>query len=887
MVALIRTLLSRIHTWISPGKGDEEFEREMDSHLEMLTQENMRRGMAPDEARRSAKLRLGGITQLREADRELRSLPFLEILAQDTRYAFRMLSRSLGFTTVAVLTLALGIGANTAIFSVVYAVLLKPLPYEKPEQLFHVFQQESKNESAKTGWSYLNLAELRAQNHIFEDLTGSQHHELTLTGRGDPLIVNASVVTTELFSVFGVRPLAGRVFLPADGNPGAPATVVLSEYLWRGVFGGDPSIIGSSIALDKRSYTVIGIMPAAFRFPVISEGEQLWIPVAQDPLFGGWVGLRGGHWLQVTGRLRSGITMAQAQAELDAIGERLAKDFPVDNNGWVIRMVPLQRMVVGNVRPALLLLLGAVGLLLLIACANVANLLLARGTSRAREFAVRSTLGAGRRRLVRQLMSETAVLGLLGGLAGVALAYGGVYGLGSLLPEDLPRVNAIRLDSLVLGFALLISIAATCGFGLAPAFLVAHSDLQKSLREDDGRAGETTGGRRARNVLAAGELALAVVLLMAAGLLLRSFSNLTAVNPGFDVQHMLKANISLPRWQYSTPQQWLAFSDELLAHLHAEPGLRAAAFVVPTPLADGYLNMGFDIVEKPSLTAADSRTANYAAVSPEYLRVMGIPLLAGRFFDQRDVLPAPRVAVISKAMARIYFANEDPIGKQIVFGFPPDGAYPRQIIGVVGDVRDVALSAEPGPMMYAPFAQAPFSGGDVVVKSALDSSVVAGAIRREVARIDKDLPLGDVAKMTDVIDASVAQARFRTSLLALFAMMAVVLAATGIFGVFSYSVSCRTREIGVRVALGASRATIVRMVLCEILILTLAGLLVGVPSALLASRLLGHMLFGVSAGDPTTLAAVTFALVAVAALAAYVPVRRAMRVDPMEALRHS
>ena len=479
------------------------------------------------------------------------------------------------------------------------------------------------------------------------------------------------------------------------------------------------------------------------------------------------------------------------------------------------------------------------------------------------------------------------MLGLLGGTIGVALAYWGVQGLTSLLPLDLPQVNAIRVDYFVLAFAILLSAIAVCGFGLAPAFLVANSNLQASLREDSGRSGESAGGHRARNFLAAAELALAMVLLVAAGLLLRSFAKLTAVSPGFDAQHVVKANISLPRFQYTTPQQYLTFSNDFLNRIQAEPGLQDAALAVPTPLADGFINLAFDIPGKPVLSAADSRTADYVAISPNYFHVMSIPLLGGRVFEQRDTLSTPQVAVISKAFARAYFPNEDPIGKQLTFGFPPDADVMRQIVGIVGDVRDVALGDEPKPMMYVPYAQAPFPGSDVVVKSTLDSGNIATAIRRVTATIDKDLPVNEVTTMSAAVDASVAQPKFRTFLLALFAAMAVVLAATGIFGVISYSVSCRTREIGVRVALGASRGAIVAMILREIMVLALSGLAVGVLAALAASRLLGHMLFGVSASDPVTLAAVAFVLVAVAALAGYVPVRRAVRVDPMEALRHS
>jgi putative ABC transport system permease protein len=809
-----------------------------------------------------------------------------EDLVQDVRYGARMLCRTPGFTAVAVLTLALGIGANTAIFSVVYAVLLKPLPFARSGELFNVFQAQPSDGIARTGLSFANFADLRDRSRAFTEMAGSQQHQLTLTGNGEPAVLHTSAVTPELFSLFGEPPLTGRVFRPDDGKPGAQPVVILSENLWRNVFGANPAIVGSSIDLDKRPFTVIGVMGAAFRFPQLTQGEQVWIPLAQDPLFGTWMPRRGGHWLQVTGRLKPGVSPTQAQAELDALSATFAGEFPAENRGWTLRMVPLQQMIVGNVKPALLVMLGAVGLVLLIACANLANLLLTRATSRSREIAVRTALGAGQTRIVRQLLSETAVLGLLGGAAGVAVAYWGVGALSSLLPANLPRVNAIRVDTVVLGFALLLSAVATCACGVVPAVFAANSNLQTNLREGGGRAGESRGHRRARNLLAAAEIALAMVLLVAATLLLRSFANLTSVSPGFEIQHVVNADISLPRFQYSTPQQWAAFSDQLLERIQAEPGMHDSAVVVPRPIVDGNVNLGFDIVGSPSASASASRTANYVAISPGYFRVMGMSLLAGRAFDQHDVASAPRVTVISAAMARLYFPNEDPLGKQITFGFPPDTALAREVVGVVSNVRDVALGKDPGAMMYVPYAQSPFWGANLVVKTTLSLPSVAATIRRDVWNIDKDLPVTDVQAMPDVIDASVAQPRFRAFLLGLFAAMALILAATGIFGVISYSVSCRTNEIGIRVALGASRATILRMVLREGVVLTAAGLAVGVPAALAASRLVEQMLFEVSAHDPATLAMVAGALAAVALVAGYVPARRALRVDPLVALRY-
>jgi len=882
----LRVLYSRIGGLFSGRRPAQEFERELESHLAMLIEENLRRGMPPAEAERAARIRLGGLTQLKETNRELRGLPFIETFLQDARYAWRMLRKNPGFTAVAVLTLALGIGANTAIFSVVYAVLLKPLPYAHPEQLVTAFQANTQEGVPEDGVSYPNFEEWRAQNHVFSELAGITAHQLTLTGRGEPSVVDTSVVTPEHFALLDVKPLHGRVFFPAEGKQGAPPVVIISENLWRGTLGADPRILGSSIILDKRPFTVVGIMPAGFRSPFIETKQEVWIPLVQDPLFGSWMARRAGHWLPVFGRLKPGVSIAQAQAEMDAISDRLAREFPAENKGWTVRLVPLQKEIVGDVRTALLVLLGAVGLVLLIACANIANLLLTRATSRSKEIAVRTALGAGRARIIRQLLSETAVLGLLGGIIGIALAYAGVQVLGSLMPENLPRLNPIRVDNFVLAFALVLSAIASVAFGLVPAIFSANSNIQGSLRDGGGRSGESLNRRRARSFLAAAEISLAMVLLVAAGLLLRSFSKLTSVSPGFETHSIVKAEVSLPQFQYSTPAQWIVFSDKLLAQVQAQPGMQDTAVAVPLPIVNGKINLGFDIVGAPPASAAESRLADYASVSPEYLRVMGIPLLAGRFFNQQDILSAPRVSVISKTFAQRYFPNQDPIGKRLNFGFPPNPDVEREIVGIVGDVRDVSLGEAPGPMMYVPFAQVPFWGANLVVKSTLSTSAVAAAIRQEVQNIDRDLPVTDVAKLPDLIDASVSQQRFRTFLLGLFAAMALILAATGIFGVIAYSVACRTNEIGIRLALGASRSAILRMILRETLLLTLAGLLVGIPCALAASHFVGHLLFGVSANDPVTLAAVAFTLAAVAAFAGFLPARRAMRVDPVIALRH-
>ncbi|MGA8409697.1 MAG: ABC transporter permease [Candidatus Acidiferrales bacterium] len=861
-------------------------EEDIRQHIEIETQDNIARGMSPEEARFAALRKFGNVTRVQEEAREVWSFVWLEQFWQDVRYALRMLRKSPGFTAIAVLTLALGIGANTAIFSVVYAVLLRPLPYPHPDQLVLVFQANPHDQVPFDGMSYVNFEKLRDHSSVFSGLASNTRHELTLTGVGDPSVLRTADVTPEIFSVLAVPPLLGRTLLPEDGKRGAPPVVILSENLWRSRFGSDPNLLGRSISLDKRLFTVVGIMPASFQFPLIATREDIWIPIAQDPMFGPWMSRFGGHWLLVTGRLKPGISLAEARAEADAMSAALAKDDPANNTGWQIRVDPLQEQVVGDSRPALLILLGAVGLVLLIACVNIANLLLSRASSRAREVAVRIALGAGRKRIVRQLLTESGVLGLLGGIAGILLAYWGVHALISFLPPDLPRADTIRVDGGVLAFALLLAVAASFLFGLAPALFAADSGLQTGLRESSSRSGEGARQRGIHNVLAIAEIALAMVLLVAAGLLLRSFSMLTAVNPGFNPAHVVKADISLPQFQYSTPQQWTAFSNEFLERLHAQPGLQDSAVVVPLPLDEGTVNLGFEIVGDPPLPPGTAITADFTSVSPDYFRVMSIPLLRGRVFNEHDSTATPRVTVISETLARRYFPNQDPMGKELNFGFPPDGNAPREIVGIVGDVRDDSLSEAPGPMMYVPFAQAPFWGAQVIVRSTLSPASVAASIRKATHDIDKDLPVTDIETLPEALSVSVAQPRFRTLLLGLFGVIALLLAAVGIFGVLSYSVARRTHEIGIRMALGATPRAILRLVLTESARLVLVGLAVGILVALGVTRYLSSLLFAVHPADPLTFLGVAVLLTAVALIACYVPARRAMRVDPIVSLRY-
>jgi putative ABC transport system permease protein len=805
---------------------------------------------------------------------------------QDARYGGRMLRKNPGFTAVAVLTLALGIGANTAIFSIVNAVLLRSLPYPDPNQLVLMFNVPLQQPDALSSISYRDFALCREQSRVFSEIAGNAFHDLTLTGADEPSIVNAAAVTPEIFPLLNAKPLAGRTLLPEDGKQGAAPVAVLNENLWRSRFGSKPTLVGQSITLDKRSFTVVGILPASFRYPDGAPRQDVWISVAQDPLFGPLISEPGARLVVGIGRLKPGVSLTQAQAEMDTLGARLAKEFPAQDSGFTIRIESYRQVVVGNVKSALLILLGAVGLLLLIACANIANLLLSRGTSRAKEIAVRMALGAGRARIVRQLLTESALLGLLGGFAGVLLAASSVWSLRPFLPSEVIQISPIHVGGPVLAFALLLSLAAVLAFGLAPALLATPSNLQTNFKAGGDRTGQR-GGQHVRNFLAIAEISLAMVLLVAGGLLMRSFALVTSVNPGFDPTNVIEVEVSLPQFQYSTPQQWTAFSNELLARLHAQPGLRDSALAAPLPMdRQGQANLGFSIVGNPPLPPGKSNAADYTTVSPDYFRVMRIPLLRGRFFSEQDSPSNPNVAVISETLARRYFPNQDPIGRQMRFGFPPNSNVPREIIGVVGDLRDVALSLKPGPMMYVPFAQAPLYGGEVVVRSSSSASSVAAGIRQTVRSIDKDLPVTDVESLPEAVGASVAQERFRTLLMSSFSGIALILAAVGIFGVISYSASQRTHEIGIRIALGAQQRNVLRLILGQGTKLALLGLGAGAAAALPLTHLMAGLLYEVSATDPLTFCAVAIVLLGVAVTACYIPARRAMRVDPMVALRH-
>ena len=880
----LRRSLARIRNFAAGHRGDERLREEMEQHLALQTQDNLRAGLPPAEARRQAVLKLGAVASVREQYHAEEGLPFLELLLQDSLYALRRLSRSPGFTTIIVLTLALGIGATAAMFSVVHAILLRPLPYDQPSRLVNVSEDNPQAALTGAGLSWPSFLALEKKRQTFSAVAGLAIHALTLTGQGEPADMSTVAVTPGFFSVFPTRPRLGRALLDDDGQPGAAPVVVLSEALWRSRFGADPNILGTAIALDQRSFTVVGVMPAAFQTPFSSQSEQVWIPLLQDPLFSHWTTRPPtAHWMPVIARLQPGISLHRAQAEIDAFSAALRHQDPAEHE-WTARLQPLQQVLVGDLKTPLLLLLCAVGLVLVIACANIANLLLTQATARSKEVAVRIALGASHGRIARQLLTENALLGLLGGAAGALLAWRSVPALALLLPPNLQQLHSIHVDLAVLAFALALSIASSLAFGLAPVLYAARSDPQTTLREGAG-AGETRRSRRARSLLAAGEIALAAVLLAGAGLLLRSFACLLSTGPGFATDHVVKAEIDLPRFQYSKPEQWAAFADLLLARLQARPGFRDSAIGIPLPILDNAVTLPFSIVGNPPPARGEAATADYVSVTPGYFGVMGISLLRGRLFSADDSASTQPVALISEALARRDFPHQDPLGRHMMFGFPPYGGVSREIVGVVSDIRDASLATPPGPMMYVPFAQAPFWGGEVVVRGSLSEAAVAGAIGAETHRIDSSLPVHRVASFPAAISASLAWPRFRTLLLGGFGGMALLLAAIGIYGVVSFSVSRRTREIGVRVAMGASPANVRQLVLRESATLALLGLAVGLPAALGLTRLFSALLFGIAPDDPLTFAAVALLLIAVTLMAAWRPARHAARTDPIVALR--
>jgi putative ABC transport system permease protein len=867
-----------------------DLDKDIRDHIEKETQDNIERGMPPDEARYAALRKFGNVTKVQEDTRDVWTFRWHEQLWRDVRYGLRMLAKNPGFTAVAILTLALGIGANTAIFSVVNVVLLRPLPFGEPDRLVSVVSMRRGN--VPDNASYPDFADWRAQNHVFSEMAAYTTDNFTLTGQGEALHIQGADVSADLFSLLGVKPILGRAFLPnEDKLPTANGgfAIILSHRLWRERFHADPGVVGQTIEIDNRDFTVVGVAPPEFQFPMQGEPVDFWRTMAINfvtaPGEPSMVDERGAHYLDVITRLNPGVSRAQAQAEMSTIVSRLNNQYAGNAPRGVEVLREIDR-VAAPARPALLILLAAVGCVLLIACANVANLMLARGASRQKEMAVRAALGAGRGRMVRQMLAESVLLAMLGGLLGAGLGLWGISGLIRLLPVDIPRLAGVRVDGTVLLFTVLVSTLTGIVFGLAPAAQASRLAFVESLKESGRGLSEGLYRSRGRGLLVMVDVAVAAVLLVGAGLLINSFLRLQRVDPGFNPQHVLTFKVDLPYVRYSglSQTQFFERAIERLGHL---PGVLSASAVLPLPL-DGGDVATFVTIEGQPVAEANPPRAGYTWVEPGYFSTVGIPLIKGQNFTGADDLTTAPVVIINQTFARRFFPSQDPIGKRIKPGI--NNGYKvspmREVVGVVGDVRQYGLASAPGPEVYVPLAQSPLGSINFVVRTAVDPSTVVGAIRQEMGEMDKNLPFYGVKTFNQYLGEGFALPRFLTLLLGLFAALALALAAIGLYGLVSYSASQRTHEIGIRIALGADRRNVLRLVVGQGLKLALMGTVIGIAGAVALTRFLSSLLYDVKPTDPPTLIAVSLLLTGTTLMASYIPARRATKVDPLVALRH-
>ena len=805
----------------------------------------------------------------------------MEILRQDLRYAFRRLLKSPGFTIIAVVTLALGIGANSAIFSVINGVLLRPLPYPEPGRLvglFHLFDGDRDTMSGP------NFFDVKALSRTLSDAAAISRSRVILTGRGEPVRLDGAEVSGSLFSVLGVPALLGRTLRPDDNQPGANRHVVVLSYgLWQQRFGSDPNMIGGKIMLDGVATEVVGVMPKGFTYPA---GRALWTPLEYNENFTSKQ--RSAWYLTAIGRARPGVSLDQVSSEVALIGKQLAAKYPDSNQGLDFAAARLLEAMVGDVREAMLILLGAVGFVLLIACVNVANLLLARAATRESEMAVRTALGAGRGRLVRQLLTESVLLSFFGAGLGLLLAVWGVDMLIGLQPQGVPRLDNVRIDAAVAAFTLVLASGTGVLFGLVPALQTTRGSIAGGLKEAGRSALTSRSGSRVRSALVVSEIALAVMLLAGAGLLIRSFTRLASVDPGFRAEPALTFEVTLPDARYEKEPQQVAYFDQLMPKLRAIPGVQSAGAVVSLPLSGSSIVLNFEIAGRPPLPPSQQPAMQVRVATPDYFQTVGIPLKRGREFTEQDREGAPPVVLITESAAKQYFPNEEPLGKKITLGWGRGPGTPRAggaVVGVIGDVKDAGLHEADPPQIYLPYRQWPLQSMAVVLKTSIRPERVADAARREVYSVDANIPVGNVRTLQQVVERSISQPRFYMTLLTIFASLALVLAAIGTFGVLSYAVAQRSREIGIRMALGAQERTVIGLIVRHAMILAAGGVTVGVTAAWFLSKLLATFLFATDPRDPGTFAAVSLTLGLVAMLASYLPARRATKIDPVVALR--
>jgi putative ABC transport system permease protein len=860
------------------GHGqDREIADELASHLQLHIDDNVRAGMSPADARRAAMIRLGGVSQTAESVRDRRGLPFFDTLRQDLVYAVRVLRRNRGFTATAVITFALGIGANSAIFSIVNAILLRPLPLAEPSQLIMIFATEARRSLQFDGVSYPAFIDWQEQNRSFESMAAFANRDLPLGTSDEVVVARGKVVSANLFDVVGVQPAIGRAF--REWRPGSADVVILSDGFWKRHFGGSPAAIGQTVRIDERPHTIVGVMPP--RFTLDGDSEDYFQPLGVNTN-------RGRGFLRIVSRLRRGVALEQARDDMSAIARRLERVYPGEHAGVGANLVPMADAVARRVRMGLLTIMSVVGVVLLIACANVASLMLARGATRQQELAVRAALGAGRLRLVRQLLTESVVIAAGGGALGLFVAHWTASALAAAVADQfrVPGIESVQTDGMVLLFTICVSAAAGLGFGVAPAFACLSKDPNDRLREASRSA---TGRRapRARRGLVIAETALALALLVGGGTLIRTFLKLRATPPGFNSASLIKADLSLPLpsfWQLDTR---VGFYQAALQRARALPGVRAAAFVSILPLNNRNNTESFHIVGKPDPSPTRGFNAVFNTASAGYFKMMGIPIRAGRGVEERDVAGAPDVAVINEAAARAFWPGESPLGRQIVLPINDEAPQILTVVGVVGDVRQASLGILPRPEIVVSPMQSRVRGSSttIVAQTEGDPKALASSLRAAVHSANPLVPISRIATVDEVVSNSIVEPRLYATLLGAFALLALVLACVGLYGLIAYSVSQRRHEFGVRVALGAAQSTIMRLVVGEGLHLAAAGVGIGLVVALAATRLLVGLVVGVEPQDPVTFAAVTFVLAAATLLATCIPARRAARVDPIAALR--
>jgi putative ABC transport system permease protein len=806
-------------------------------------------------------------------------------LWQDLHYGARMLIRNPAFAFVAVLTLGLGIGANTAIFSVVNVVLLQPLPYESPQQLVRIGGANQRTGQQMGSFSPQDFYDWRERNTVFESIAAYDGWSPSLTGVGEPEKIEAGRVSASFFSILRAQPATGRAFLPSEEERGNHLVVVLSHRLWQRRFGADPNIVGKQITLSATSYTVIGVMPASFQTPRLTGAmlvePELWAPFAPD--LNDWT--RDSRAVDAgIARLKPGVSLEQAGAEMKAIAGQLEQQYPETNAGAGVSIASLHESLVGKSRTALLIFLVAVGFVLLIACANVANLLLARAASRQKEIAIRTALGAGRARIIRQLLTESILLAALGGALGLLFALWSTDLLVAGASDVLPRLGEIRMSGLALGFNALVSLVTGIAFGLAPALQASKPELNEMLKEGGRTSGAGMRSRRARNLLVISEVAVSLVLLVGAGLLIKSFLRLQEVKPGFNPQHVLAMEMFLPGAKYPEEYQHAAFFEQVLTRTRSLKGVEAAGVVSVLPISENYDRFGFTVENEPPVPRGEGPSADRYMVSSGYLQALGIPLLSGRPFNEHDRADAPPVVIVNETFARHYWPGVDAIGKRIRTG---DEKNPwREVVGVVADVKQYGLDTPSTLQLYLPHQQSPSQQMVLVVRTSGEPLSQIAAVRNEVWAVDKDQPVYNIRTMEQLMSKSVAQRRFNMLLLAVFAAVAMALAAIGLYGVMAYSVTQRTHEIGIRMALGAQSADVLKMVVGQGMMLAFVGVALGLTAAFGLTRVMSSLLYGVSATDSATFAGVALLLSLVAFVACYIPARRATRVDPMVALRY-